>query len=671
MKKSLHFLIILISSLMVVSSSAQNLGAKRYVLFEHFTNASCGPCASQNPVFEAFYEEHLVDARHLEIHTSWPGTDPMYDLIQTESQEMVNYYGVSGVPDMFANGTNIGGPASVNVDMLNTGTSPIRILVSEEEVDGTRNVTVEIHTVMEVPEGSYFLRVAVAEKHINYTTPPGNNGETYFSDVLRRWAANNIAYTPAAVGESVTFSYSYDLEAEWNAEEIYPLAYVVNSNTKEILNTGTPFDVQIEYLNDAADIQASDMTGNSFTSVVYNTSEVTQSVDVSLVSDHPADWVATFSVNGTEYTDMATIDASAGASDVVLNVTPGATAGLGRYAVTVTPAGTDDTQVLNYLVIHAITDLVAYNSSPDVDIVEPYTTGLEFAENTSFAALSSGELLRAFDHEALSSMLNLYLSIGWTFPALSDDLVAHMEAFLDNGGNLLIAGQDIGWDVMSMHSASNGTPAQRDFYTNYLHAEYNNDGSTASNAFSIVQSDEVFGFLGGGASILNVYGGANLYPDHVTPTNDDAHLIFTYNNDGGGGAIRTQTENYKVVYFGIGMEHVGDTDVKNNLIKVSHDWFYGIVSTEDFDRFFSDLSLGQNTPNPADKSVEIAINGSLEQPAIIQVVDITGKIVYSQPITPGDKVINLNTASFGNGVYFYSLVNKDGQTGSKKMMVAH
>ena len=29
--------------------------AKRYTLFEHFTQASCGPCAAQNPAFAAFF----------------------------------------------------------------------------------------------------------------------------------------------------------------------------------------------------------------------------------------------------------------------------------------------------------------------------------------------------------------------------------------------------------------------------------------------------------------------------------------------------------------------------------------------------------------------------------------------------------------------------------------
>jgi hypothetical protein len=667
MKKFLFSFSIFLATGLLMALNAQDGGAKRYVLFEHYTNASCGPCATQNPVFEAFYEEHLIDARHIEFHTSWPGVDPMHDLVVSEVQAMVDYHGVTGVPDMFANGGDAGGPASVNVDMLNAGTSPIRILVTEEDVDNTRNVTVEIQSVQEVPAGDYFIRVGINEKHINYATPPGNNGESYFGDVFRGWAANEIAYTPAAVGESVTLSYSYDMNAAWNVEEIYTMAYVVNSANKEILNTGTPFDVQVEYLNASADIQASDDGGNSFSSSIYNASAESQSIEVSLTSDQPDDWAASFDINGNTYTDMATIDAAVGASDIVLNVAAGATAGIGRYSITVQPVGTEDAQVLSYIVIHGVTDIIAYNSYPDVDIITPYVDGLAYADNTSYAAISSGELKRAFDNEALSSMYNLYLSIGWTFPPLTDALTTDIIEFLDNGGNLLIAGQDIGWAI---DDPNYGTPIQQAFYADYLHAIYNGDGSTSSNAFSIVESDAVFGALGG-SSILNVYGGANLYPDHLSPTNDEAQVILTYNNDGGGGAIRTETDTYKVIYFGIGLEHVGDLEVRNELMKTSHDWFYGIVGTNDLDNFISNVALDQNSPNPADRSTEIAIDGSLEGDAMISIVDLTGKVVFSQEIAAGDKMISLNTSNLSEGVYFYYLTNSEGQTVAKKMTVSH
>ncbi len=668
MKKFL--LLLLIVPLLNYGVNAQSVGAKRYTLFEHFTQASCGPCANQNPVFAAFYNQHLADARHIAFHTSWPGVDPMYSLNPAPVDAMVGYYGVTGVPDMYANGTGIGSPTAANADMLNDGTSPIRIKVTDTDDAGTHNVTVEIQTVAEVPEGTYFMRVGVVERFVQYTSPPGSNGEKDFPNVFRDWLANDIAYEPAAVGESVTFSYQYTPNAVWVADDIYTMAYVVNTATKEVLNTGTSYDASVELLNVSENnIVAGIDGGNQFDAVVFNTADAAASIVISLESDQPADWSATFSVGGTEYSDMATLDAATGINDLQINVTPGSTVGIGNYNISVALDGSDEKQTLSYVVIKGVTDLVVSAPSADVDIVTPYTSGLAAANNTTSAALSVGGFMRAMSSGALSELNNVYLSIGWTFPALSDDLVAMLTTFLDNGGNLLIAGQDLGWDVMSGSSNANGTPAQSAFYTDYLKVVFDDDGSPSANSFSMVEEDEFFGDIGG-SSILNVYGGANLYPDHVHNATDDGVIFMKYNDNGGCG-VRVETEQYKVVYFGIGLEHVGDSEVADLLVKASHDWFYGIVGTKDFDRILSGLSLQQNTPNPASDKTIIAINGQVDQASSFEVIDLAGKVLMTQDIRTGAQEIEVNTSLLSNGLYFYHIINQDGQTISKKMIVSH
>ena len=92
----------------------------------------------------------------------------------------------------------------------------------------------------------------------------------------------------------------------------------------------------------------------------------------------------------------------------------------------------------------------------------------------------------------LTDVLNLYLNVSWTFPSITDDVVGVLEDFLDNGGNLFIAGQDIGWDQKrrcqcvwdSGHSA---------FYSDYMHATYIADGSTANSSVTFEAGDLVFG----------------------------------------------------------------------------------------------------------------------------------------------------------------------------------
>lgn len=51
--------------------------AKRWVLIEEFTNASCGPCASQNPGFHNYLQKNMNNVIPIVHRTSWPGADVM------------------------------------------------------------------------------------------------------------------------------------------------------------------------------------------------------------------------------------------------------------------------------------------------------------------------------------------------------------------------------------------------------------------------------------------------------------------------------------------------------------------------------------------------------------------------------------------------------------------
>lgn len=107
--------------------------ARKFVLFEHFTNASCPPCATQNPIFDALYQQNESRVHHIAYHTSWPGFDPMYQLNPSEPTSRVTYYGVGGVPDMFTDGGDSKAPGQVTqaeIDNITAQTSPISVNVT-------------------------------------------------------------------------------------------------------------------------------------------------------------------------------------------------------------------------------------------------------------------------------------------------------------------------------------------------------------------------------------------------------------------------------------------------------------------------------------------------------------------------------------------------------------
>lgn len=220
---------------------------KRYVMIEHFTNSNCGICASRNPAFFNTINAQSNQVHHLSIHPSVPYPQCVFHQANTaENNALAANYNISGTPRVALNGTLLpaGNPllpqASFNAALGQTSPLHVRVL----ETSGmSRTVTVELSVQAPVPAGNYRLFVAVAEKTINQLTP---NGESVHRNVFRKMLntvnGQTISLSP---GQVYTFSFAYNIAPNWNANEIYALAWVRNMDNKEILNSGASFDETI------------------------------------------------------------------------------------------------------------------------------------------------------------------------------------------------------------------------------------------------------------------------------------------------------------------------------------------------------------------------------------------------------------------------------------------
>lgn len=219
MKKHLLSFIIIASSALAFSQVPQR------PLVEHFTQASCGPCASQNPVLkqtlDAFGDANYVRVSH---QVSWPGTDPMNAAFPGGPEDRRNYYGVTGVPNACLNGGAAGAPNTVvtanTLGAAAANTTPYDITVTQTWADAntvTVNIDVTNTTNSDVSDANRIF-VSMIEKHVDYGTAPGSNGEVEFECVMRQMydATNGSpdATTGAALGTiaaGATQSYSFTI----------------------------------------------------------------------------------------------------------------------------------------------------------------------------------------------------------------------------------------------------------------------------------------------------------------------------------------------------------------------------------------------------------------------------------------------------------------------------
>ena len=119
MKKST----IILASLMMLFSLRANAQNERILLFECFTNASCGPCASQNPALDALIDANADRIAAIKYHMNWPGAnDPMYLHNPTDNNARRGVYNINSVPHTVVDGTRYNGlPNGLNQNTVNNG----------------------------------------------------------------------------------------------------------------------------------------------------------------------------------------------------------------------------------------------------------------------------------------------------------------------------------------------------------------------------------------------------------------------------------------------------------------------------------------------------------------------------------------------------------------------
>lgn len=487
--------------------------------------------------------------------------------------------------------------------------SPVNVAFWSEIDTATRELTVnvELYYSQSSPQSTNYLNVAMLQDSVlGWQTdagsyPGGNTNYYVHNHILRHLLTGQWGdvISTTTQGSYVTRSYTYaipdTMPANAYATDIlleHCRIAVFVSETHNIIYTG--FEAELgDTVNGATNVFTGTLNGTSpqaqlgqtgvessnFVYVAENAMGTQEEFMFVLTTNAPADWIYSFSHNSTPYTDTAYINIDALTNtNLVLSVTPGTTPKFARFSITMTsttfPASSAKT--FDYYIMSGITDLIvngsgAWGDGGSYDFTQKYIDGLNYAGNTSFDVIPASIMVKAANESILDNVNNLYMNIGWSFPSFTAEEATVMMAFMDNGGNVFVAGQDIGWEMSQTTTSS----VVKGMYTNYFHAQYVADGSGTNNQFIPAASDHIFKPVGT-SPIIDVYNG-NIYPDEINAITG-AKVIFQYNTTGTKkGGLRYNNGTYKLVYLGIGIEMLSDVTIANKIMKRAHDWFYGLI----------------------------------------------------------------------------------------------
>ncbi|MCK5788009.1 MAG: T9SS type A sorting domain-containing protein, partial [Chlamydiia bacterium] len=213
-----------------------------FMIVEHFTGASCGPCANQNPGLEELLSHNTDKVVMLTHQTNIPSYDPMYEDYPEGPNSRRAYYGINSAPQTVLDGNAVGPISPMyftqgSLDDRFAIDSPLNIELSYVKTATDIEVSMTI-TGLDDLSGDLVARIAVIENEITFDEAPGSNGEKVFDKVLKQFlpspSGTDISDT-WTVNQEETIVETWVFENVYDINEIAVIAYVQDNNTKEII----------------------------------------------------------------------------------------------------------------------------------------------------------------------------------------------------------------------------------------------------------------------------------------------------------------------------------------------------------------------------------------------------------------------------------------------------
>lgn len=692
----------IILAIIIASGALLNLKADspRKVLYEKFTNASCPPCAAQDP----FYKGYLKNPATKEIlipvayHVNYPGSDVINALNNTISSARNTYYAVDGVPSGRASGIlhpaspqwYAGAPGDTNsiknvVANYRGQMSPIDFNISQ--VNNGREVSATVEVTSSTALNNKFLHILFVERYFAHPNA-GTNGQKSFEYVVREMSVDNSRNATGriinlAATESLTFNEKWTVPSQANPDQIFIVAFVQDNDNKEVLQAGWNL-VEAPSMIVSSDSKYSTADRNTTTSKKITISNPTNTPVT--VSAKLEENMGSLHQNADVELNTTSFNLNANESkEVELSFTNGSKGGYSDVAVTISTvgAGISLPQTEEFGFLSKGTKYVVYTGFNG--FVKDAYTGIssnpDYMDETAFITMFGGPEYFPTEKVFLAENFDVSIISLGTYPlAFANDahnIGALATTILNSGKHVYVsslAGMYFTFNPQGSGQVGN-PPASRNFYETMLGLQFTNnvnrnDGQRYTT-FTIngVMNDPI----GKGLSLP-----ANSFPQNdptlrtiqgtpytdvfsISP-NSRSNPIFYYNgiqNDVAGIRYTSPTTGARLVYTSFAIEALGSKALRDATMKDIMDWLVNGNPTSVAQNIVTGVSM---MPNPASIFSTINFTSESNQTVTISVIDVQGKVVSTNEITNptvGTNSFSLMTSKLTNGSY--TVVVKQGE----------
>jgi Secretion system C-terminal sorting domain len=417
-------------------------------------------------------------------------------------------------------------------------------------------------------------------------------------------------------------------------------------------------DYVVELTSSTGDLLVENSNVGEFNAVIENQGLLDDSYYIDVEMTSPPGWTGEYTTpNGTfQFNQQDLVAVSAGNTlDVDLSVSPNAINGAAEITIQFTSMNDPNISAVatfNLVTTTGVPGLVVDASGEGYG--DLLINGMDQAFDYNYGVVSNQALYPSID---LTNFTLICWSSGNALPVFTQDEINALTPFLDNGGRLLINGQDIGQDIFD---ASGQSQFAQSFYNNYLHANYVDDVGLTFFMRGIdgdpISLSNQFGF-----SLSAIYPRS---PDQFIPYDAFATSLFTFGTYQQYNSLRADDGTNRVVYFGFGLEQVADQAVVDSLVVRSINWLMNgvVLNTPNEDLIAESYKLDQNYPNPFNPATTISYSIPKESNVSLIVYDIMGKQVaelVNSKQAAGSYRVGFDATKFASGTYFYKLTTGD------------
>ncbi|MBI3519049.1 MAG: T9SS type A sorting domain-containing protein [Bacteroidetes bacterium] len=300
------------------------------------------------------------------------------------------------------------------------------------------------------------------------------------------------------------------------------------------------------------------------------------------------------------------------------------------------------------LVINGFDRVVTGNT---FDFIRQHGSSIH-ANNHNFSAATNEAvqdgLISLTTYKALDWILGKESTVNETFSSSEQTLVS---AYLKQGGNLLVSGSEIAWDL-----DNSGTTTDKAFISNYLKANYAFDApnSQASTWYKSINEtgNSIFNFTDTVYFDNGTHGTYNVdYPDVITPVNGGVSTLKYTNNSSSTSAVYfsgmfpSGTVNGKLVYFGFPLETIYNTTKRDILVGDCWHFFFANALVTGVNP--PERSIFSVYPNPTKGVLNVNSEDELLE---MEVFNVQGQLMKHKDCQSFSDSMDLS--EFEAGIYF-------------------